>query len=380
MHFQGKAPEIQIERSSSNGPGELEDELDELDEADAPPLFAHECLGEVTYPDDEPKSPRSAIEEREHAGSVEYNLDKYDLNDPSLERWPSDRKSIIDAVRKVETCRNEDQTYFLGSPVSPIMGARRTSIDEEVLDFSGPSSPLTTKKLDAPRKKSHSSVTSTKSLTSLASIAEEGAKGRPINQVDEIEEQGSETPRQEDLLKSPQPMVSVPSPAIKVTPELFASPISDEDEGVVLKSTRSKSKLARNLETGSTTISDKSEVHTPKPTGPGPDPSKQHGKKPAPETAERGSLAGQPQRPDEMDALDDSADDDEPIYPVRPSDEPTTSDNQGHVSSQDSDAQTTQPMENKKVTGGEWLPVFLRVLFYDWIGTFLSRLFGSKEK
>jgi len=211
---------------------EPDDQEDGLDEIDGPPLFAHECCGETTNSDDEPKSPGSTGLDRLHHGSVDYDLDKYDLNDPSLERWPSDRKSIIDAVRKVETGRNEDQTYFLGSPVSPIIGARRNSYDEDAIDLSGPLSPTTSRTLDVLRKKSHSSVTSSKSLASLASIVEDDT-------IQEHEEKQLDTEDQSGHLKPPTPLISVPRPAIKVTPDLFASPASDEDEGVVLKGSRS---------------------------------------------------------------------------------------------------------------------------------------------
>lgn len=352
----------------------MEPEIEE-DSFDGPPLFAHECCGETTYSDDEPKSPGSTVLDRVHHGSVDYDLDKYDLNDPSLERWPSDRKSIIDAVRKVETGRNEDQTYFLGSPVSPIMGARKNSSDEDAIDLSGPLSPTTSRKLDVPRKKSHSSVTSNKSLASLASIVEDDA-------IQEHEEKQLETEDQSGHLKPPTPLISVPSPAIKVTPDLFASPASDEDEGVVLKGSRSK--LARNLESGPTPMSDKSKVSTQVPVSQDPVSGNQTGKPPkpeTPETSETAQAAGtRPQKPDEMDDLDDSADDnDGSIDSGRPTDS-TTTDDQDEVQQRDGNASATQSSSGKHVTGGHWLPVFFRVLFYDWIGGFLSRMFKQSSK
>lgn len=73
-----------------------------------------------------------------------------------------------------------------------------------------------------------------------------------------------------------------------------------------------------------------------------------------------------------MDALDDSADDEEPA------DEPVVSATPARKTQalrKNSDAQG-----NDGITGGKWLPVFLRVLFYDWIGGFLSQLFDTKQK
>lgn len=203
------------------------------DEDEGPPLFSHEALGAVDFGDDDepPRSPLVEQEERSHHGSVDYDLDKYDLNDPTLERWPSnDRRSIYDAVRKVETGTNEDQTFFLGSPVSPLVGARRLSMDDEAIDTSAPASPLLAKKLDVPRKKSHSSVVSNKSHTSLAAIVEEGGRQRAAAP------EADETATTEDRKTGP-PAISVPNPSTQA-PEAHRSPASDDDEGVALRSSR----------------------------------------------------------------------------------------------------------------------------------------------
>lgn len=81
-----------------------------------------------------------------------------------------------------------------------------------------------------------------------------------------------------------------------------------------------------------------------------------------------------------MDDLDDSADDnDGSIDSGRPTDS-TTTDDQDDVQQRDGRASATQSSSGKHVTGGHWLPVFFRVLFYDWIGGFLSRMFKQSSK
>ncbi|KAH6687180.1 hypothetical protein F5X68DRAFT_152660 [Plectosphaerella plurivora] len=316
------------------------------DEDEGPPLFSHECPGAVEFGDDDDEPPRSPLleqEERSHHGSVDYDLDKYDLNDPTLERWPSnDRRSIYDAVRKVETGTNEDQTFFLGSPVSPLVGARRLSMDDEAIDTSAPASPLLAKKLDVPvsRKKSHSSVVSNKSLTSLAAIVEEGGRQRAA---------AAEEPTEE---RTGPPAISVPNPSTQA-PEAHRSPASDDDEGVALRSSR---KPAPAIDTDNTASA---QVCTdPDSRGP-PRPSSADPPRP-PLPAETGPTQSKAQAgalPDEMDELDDTDEDEAPIPDSR-----------------------VQRREGKDVTRGNWLPAFFRVLFYDWIGGFFGRLFRGQGK
>lgn len=342
------------------GPPDEEEEEEERDYG--PPLFSHECPGAVDFGDDELSvpSPLQDREERSHHGSVEYDLDKYDLNDPTLERWPSnDRRSIYEAVRKVETGTNEDQTFFLGSPVSPLVGARRLSLDEEAIDTSAPSSPLIPKKLDVPRKKSHSSVVSNKSLTSLAAIAEEGGKQRAAAEVEEVEEKGEGHPAATTGSAAP-PAISVPNPSTSLAPETFMSPASDDDEGVALRSSSLRKPADPDRPAAPAQVG--TDPESPRPLSADPSDSPRP-LLPAENGTPRQSEAQAGAIPDEMDELDDT-DEDEDRQVTAPGDR--------RVQKRDTPG-------GKDVTRGRWLPAFFRVLFYDWIGGFLGRLFRRQK-
>ncbi|KAM0334280.1 hypothetical protein ACHAQA_001302 [Verticillium albo-atrum] len=338
------------------------DDDDELDAQphEPPPLFAHECLGAYD-PVPEVVSPPVQRSREGRSGSVDYDVDKYDLNDPTIERWPSDRNAIMEAVRRVESSRDEDQTYTIGSPISPIVSSHRASNIEEEIDLSTESSsPNTTKKLGVPtRKQSHGSMASNRSLASLASIVEED--GRRIEEEEDDEE------AIEDL--RPSPVVRMPSPAIKVTPDVLGSPTSDEDEGVVLKSARS------NVEPKRTGVASAPTPEIATPTE--DDGSKAQTSDPV--EHDRPSVRAQP--PDEMDELED----DEADAGVGPAATP------GRNSSRDGQLRRRNVSNDRSVTSssaqgaknadsGNWLQAFFRVLFVDWIGGFVNRLFHGNRK
>jgi len=66
-----------------------------------PPLFAHEALG--MYDD----ASNDVVEDHHRDSKVledeDIDQDDIDVNDPTLERFPSNREDIIDTVRKLET-------------------------------------------------------------------------------------------------------------------------------------------------------------------------------------------------------------------------------------------------------------------------------------
>ncbi|KAI8276488.1 hypothetical protein K4K60_007659 [Colletotrichum sp. SAR11_57] len=334
---------------------DADQDFDDKDLADdgPPPLFAHEALG----PYEPPSDSEGATKEYEHHGTVEYDVDKYDLNDPALERLPSKREEILNTVRNVETGRNEDQTYFHGTPMSPIVGSRKAGLDpyEEAVISPGPSSPGVGKKLELPRKKQGSMV-SERSLASLGSI---------------VEEEGKDSPGLDEANRETEGPVRVPSPAVRPTPNVFNSPASDEDEGVVMKGSKSK----------------------PKKSG-------EPGRSESPDY--NGNTNGKHSR--DLSPKTQPAQPDSPSIHVQPPDDAAESSNAA-ASNSDGKASTTARDEShkgqlKKRGGasstdrpgtpssihsvadskGNWLSAFFRVLFVDWIGGLFSRLFGSKRK
>lgn len=334
--------------------------MDETNDGPAP-LFAHEALGpyDLSAIDDEDE----ALREAGHHGTVEYDVDKYDLNDPSLERWPSNRDGIIDAVRKVETGRNEDQTSFHGAPLSPVIGSRKTSLDpyfdETVL--SGPSSPNSAKRLELPRK-SHGSMVSDRSLLSLGSIAEED----------------KETPNADEANRENEGLIRVPSPAVRPTPNVFTSPASDEDEGVVMKGSKSKAKKSPEPERERS-----SEING--------EANGKYSRDPSPKTrpAQSNSPSIRVQSPGE-EAESSSAQDGEQataVAPISGGEASATGRDGGHNGQlKKRGASSTErpgtPSSIQSVTNskGGWVQAFFRVLFVDWIGGLFTRLFGSKRK
>ncbi|KAK1980486.1 hypothetical protein LZ30DRAFT_125935 [Colletotrichum cereale] len=340
---------------------DADEDLEERDNLDdgPPPLFAHEALGpcEPSGSDDED----DASKRLDHYGSVDYDVDKYDLNDPTLERWPSNRNGIIDAVRKVETGRNEDRTSFHGTPLSPIIGSRKAGLDqyyEEAVLSSGPSSPGSTKRLELPRR-SHGSMVSDRSLLSLGSIAEED-KETPTAEESDFENDG---------------LVRVPSPAIRPTPSALTSPASDEDEGVVMKGSKAKSrKSSESARSESSHLNGESN---------GKHAMDVSHKTPSAQPDNPGTIV-------EQVGESSNAEDDKQTRSVAftPGDEAsTTGRDDGHKGQikkrgGSSAERPSTPSSIHSVTDskGGWLQAFIRVLFVDWIGGLFSRMFGNKRK
>ncbi|OHE92002.1 hypothetical protein CORC01_12693 [Colletotrichum orchidophilum] len=324
-----------------------------------PPLFAHEALGPYEpSADDEDGN----LKDYDHHGNVEYDVDKYDLNDPTLERWPSNRDGIIDAVRKVETGRNEDQTTFHGAPISPVIGSRRASVDqyyEEAVLSSEPSSPGSTKRLELPRK-SHGSMVSDRSLLSLGSIAEED----------------KETPTADEANRENEGLIRVPSPAVRPTPNIFTSPGSDDDEGVVMKGSKSR-KSSESASSDSPAANGQSNGKHSRDLSP----------KSRPAEPDSPSIRVEP--PQDRAGFSASQDSESARASASSTngEVSTTGRDDGHKGQLKkrgvgSTERPGTPSSIHSVTDskGGWLQAFFRVLFVDWIGGLFSRLFGSKRK
>lgn len=180
------------------------------------PLFAHECIGAYDFADisdhelDEREAPRR--QSRPKSKDLEA---EFDVNDPTIEPFPSDRTSIMDALRTIQTHLSEDQTHLDDIPSSPrVMSARRTSIDsiDETSLSPAALSPTTSRKRDS--RLSHSSASRNRSAASLGPIAEEPK------------------PASQGAQKSPR--ISPPDAKNKPTAANLKSPRSEEDEGVVM--------------------------------------------------------------------------------------------------------------------------------------------------
>lgn len=140
------------------------------------PLFAHECAG--LYEDDE--IPGAADVEESDTSNLRPHDRHEDFEDPTLERFPSNKDEIISAVRKVETGLNVDQTSVEGVPPSPLFKPGNSSVADISSDRSEPSSPTSARgqqNLSLPPLLPQQSLSERSlSATSLHSIAE-GVEG-----------------------------------------------------------------------------------------------------------------------------------------------------------------------------------------------------------
>ena len=181
---------------------------------DGPPMFAYECVGvyqNETVPHEDLHAP-----EHDRSGGVDYDLDDFDLKDPTLERFPSNRDEILETVRRIETGLDEDRPYFEGVPPSPVVGPGLSLHDFGVDQLSSspsvsPVMPRAVKRLEIPRVPQGSeSPERSQSIVSLHSI---------------VEESGAD--EEEDLLSGPRGVPYRPAARDRTS--------SDEDEGISLK-------------------------------------------------------------------------------------------------------------------------------------------------
>ncbi|GAB7348777.1 hypothetical protein MBLNU459_g7502t1 [Dothideomycetes sp. NU459] len=89
------------------------------------PLFRHETMSEDTHERPSARSVRS----NSSASFASYrsrHVDPDDINDPSLEKFPTDQASIMAHLQRTETRLPEDETSFEGTPSSPSMASSRS--------------------------------------------------------------------------------------------------------------------------------------------------------------------------------------------------------------------------------------------------------------
>jgi hypothetical protein len=198
-------------------------DIDEQDDfiADKSPLFAHECVG--LFESDEEIGQEDVAEAHERSGSRVEDIDpnQVDLNDPTLERFPSNRDDIMATVRKLETGLPADEADFDGNARSPVINPSRRGTEDITGDFHlsapQPTPPPTRRSSKKSPRGSVGSVLATASLHSISEAEE------PV--VEEEEEEEEET--------SFRPAVVFTNP-LKPRPKHLKLPSSEEDEGVAL--------------------------------------------------------------------------------------------------------------------------------------------------
>ncbi|KAG6112988.1 hypothetical protein E4U31_001967 [Claviceps sp. LM219 group G6] len=144
------------------------------------PLFAHESFGnyeftenEIDQNDDMGTGQRSSSLPSNGGGSVGDIVDDVDIDDPTLEKFPSDKESVLDTLRKIQSSTEERRVSQDEGQHSALAVSMRTSIDSsEEYDFSP--SPSSRQRED---RISRSSFSCPRSAASLGCIAEEPKTG-----------------------------------------------------------------------------------------------------------------------------------------------------------------------------------------------------------
>lgn len=209
---------------------ELKDEPDDL----KAPLFAHECLGAYNFAEDESEEDYPSIPMRRYVESKSAEYSDVDLNDPTIERFPSDRSSIIDAIRTIQTQLSQDQAHLEDIPPSPrVVSGGRASIDSSEDMTLSPVALGSGNSRRRDQRLSHSSFGRSKSAVSLGSIAEEDAK--EPESADEDLSPGQVSPINKG--QDPPPVVTLPNPNTSDFKERPWPP-SEEDEAVAMKSSK----------------------------------------------------------------------------------------------------------------------------------------------
>lgn len=191
------------------------DDDEDFEEDEQPPLFRHESFA----PHDVESAPlfqHESISNDDHqqlsSRSVRSNssaslgshrsrhVDSNDLNDPSLERFPTDQAGIMAHLQRTETRLREDEASFQGTPASPSM-ASLGSFEAETLRQVAPPAEM------APL----SQVTSAQ-----------------LDCITESEEPSSERPEKKTDVKEDAP---IQPPARKQSPKLTISPSHEPVRG-----------------------------------------------------------------------------------------------------------------------------------------------------
>ncbi|KAL7789253.1 P-loop containing nucleoside triphosphate hydrolase protein [Trichoderma afarasin] len=153
--------------SGSGGESEIDEEL-------KTPLFAHECFGAYEFVDDaldHDALDDSKLRQDSKPKLTEYDVDDVDMNDPTIEQFPSDKTSIFSTLRKIQSSLSEDQAIVDDQQPSPRLDGRRSSVDsDDSLLSAGSLSPVTARKRE---NRMSTSSGRNRSLVSLGSIAEE---------------------------------------------------------------------------------------------------------------------------------------------------------------------------------------------------------------
>ncbi|EFX00305.1 hypothetical protein CMQ_7307 [Grosmannia clavigera kw1407] len=333
------------------------------------PMFAYELAAE----NDTVLSEKALS----HVSASEEAIDEaFDPNDPTLERFPSNRDEILEKVRTIETGLNEDRTSFDGIPLSPVVGPGRRHSNEPVVDMLPTDSGADRSEV---RLESHTVSRSRDSLrpsisgASLHCIVEESAVEESVGEfaVEEatVEEAAVEISAVE-LSAVELPAVELSAAEISAV-EISAVELPAVDVYAVEKQTGDDEQVpSRPQSAGNDAAVPEPDTHLSAGIE-ASDPSEADI-----DVAEEPELAGSEQDQDSeqrettpraLEAVEAA---------VVPADVPGVEDGEAT-----DEAQLSSPVSTGiKVTGNDnWLASFFRLVFVDWIGAFFARLFNWRR-
>ncbi|KAG5940996.1 hypothetical protein E4U53_007504 [Claviceps sorghi] len=160
------SPLVLLPRDDTSGDVTVEEQIDT-------PLFAHESFGNYEFAQDE-LDRNDAMKTMKPSTSLPSDGggsagDDVDIDDPTLEKFPSDKESVLDTLRRIQSSTEEGQAIPDDGQYSAAVTSGRSSMDSpEEYDFSVSPS---LRKME--NRTSRSSFGRPRSAVSLSCIAEE---------------------------------------------------------------------------------------------------------------------------------------------------------------------------------------------------------------
>lgn len=174
-----------------------------MDEPLELPLLAHERLGAYVADESDMSYGTRTTDAHQQSPlpiSKNHTFDEIDMGDPTIEKFPSDRSSIMDALRKIQTSTGNDHIRLEQVRLSLRTAARdNNSADsaDEALLSSGSQSPSSYRRRDS-RLSHGSSFGGSRSAISMGSIAEEDQKMDEEETLGSKWNEGSDVPPSDD--------------------------------------------------------------------------------------------------------------------------------------------------------------------------------------
>ena len=414
------------------------DIVNDQEDFPAPPLFSHEAVG--LY--DGLGLPNADETDEQHdSRSTDdgADLDSADVNDPTLEPFPSNRDEIINTVRKLETGLNEDLSDFEGVPPSPVVNSslpwNSDVLGSNILDSPigvSPVIPRPSRRLDIPRSprgsisSAHSSALSLQCISEVEETEETEEKERPtavllsppgsranlrgLKHSEDEEDEGisMKTKKPSGLSKKTETEQTGAGDAFKETESLLSSavtgmpsPVAPQDSGIDLKEQskgndeiQDASDLEEAPQTPTIVTPDQGQNPSPEIVIKGPEDNEaaedSNGRSPQ---AVAGASSGPTGTTPTLNEVHSDSEAQVPATGMSTSTEADTNStsqvrkrNTTHQDDSDTNDQpgatvSTSPTGVKKAPGGDgWFKAFFRVLFFDWIGGLISRLRRSRRE